>query len=301
MNKNPFNEEGFKKCPGCGEEKHQEEFYNSKSTVNGKLSRCKTCVDATNKEWREANPEKVIAAQKAWRVENEGHTYTDKQSGYVTYIGYNHPIANPSGVTPYHRIVLWNEIGPGQHECYWGCGRVLSWGINHIENTEEGLVVDHLNGIKNDNRPENLAPSCQPCNSGVSRLSRKVFVGCFFEGCDKQSAAHGLCRGHLMQKYSGKELTPLRKRVIAQVDENGRTCTECDEHKPLEDFSLNSSGRYRSKCRKCLSLISAKNTAERIAKNTPCSEDDCKKPALTKGLCSTHYSRAYQKSKEVAA
>ncbi|MFE9497286.1 HNH endonuclease [Streptomyces collinus] len=305
MNKNtrnPFDEKGFKNCPGCGENKHQDDYYNSKQTVNGKLSRCKTCTDTVNKEWRQANPEKVQEVQKAWRVKNEGHTYTDEQSGYVTYIGYNHAIANPSGVTPYHRIVLWNKIGPGEHECYWGCGKSLSWGINHLEDPNRALVVDHLNGIRDDNRPENLVAACQSCNSGVSRLSRKVIVECSFEGCTNDVQSNGLCKGHYMQQYLGKELKPLRKKVMALKDENGRVCTECDEYKAWDEFSINSNGNYRSKCRKCQSELATKNREARLAKGVQCSEDGCKKPVLSVGLCTTHYGRAYyHKSREVAA
>ncbi|MFD8618283.1 hypothetical protein [Streptomyces sp. NPDC059513] len=265
MNKNPFGEDGNKKCPGCGEVKHQDEYYNTKATVNGKVSRCKVCVDASNKAWQEANPEKYAGSQRAWREANEGYTYVETASGYVIHIGYAHPIANPSGVTPYHRIVLWNEIGPGEHECYWKCGKTVSWDVSYLEDVSRALVVDHLNGIRDDNRPENLVPSCQSCNSGVSRLSRKVIVDCAFEGCDREATTKGHCKTHNKQLWDGKELKPIRRRIIAFQDENGRVCTECNEYKTYDYFTLNSNGKPRSKCGKCSSSLTMKTLRARKA------------------------------------
>ncbi|WP_328691422.1 HNH endonuclease [Streptomyces phaeochromogenes] len=289
MKKNLF-ENGSKVCPGCKEDKTRESYYTTKGKA---ASRCKTCVDATNKAWQEANPEKYKAAQKAWRTANEGHTFS-LPTGYMSYVGFNHPVANPSGVTFHHRVVLFDKIGPGEHECYWGCGKTLSWDKKYPESLD-ALVVDHLNGIRDDNRPENLVASCASCNASVSRLSRKVIVDCSFEGCENPAGSNGLCRSHYMQQYLGKELTPLRKKVMALVDDNGRVCTECDEYKTYENFTKTSGGdRYRSKCRACLTALASKNRDERLAKGIPCSEDDCKKPALSKGLCVTHYSRNYQ-------
>lgn len=262
MNSNIFDENGYKKCPGCGESKNQDEYYNTKQTVNGKLSRCKTCTDAVNKAWQEANPEKYEAAQKTWREENEGHTYTESTSGYVNYIGFAHPASNPSGVTRYHRIILWDKIGPGEHECHWGCGKVLSWDVSFKKDSSKGLVVDHLNGIRDDNRPENLVASCVSCNSGISRLSRKVIVDCGFEGCGNEAISKGFCKGHYMQNYKGLELKPLRKKVFK--DENGKECSGCETYKTWDNYYSRSNGvGYQNQCKPCMIKHNTQNTLAR--------------------------------------
>lgn len=72
-----------------------------------------------------------------------------------------HPLSHQHSVAE-HRFVLWEKLGcesvDCEHECHWGCGRVLTWG------GREGIQADHLNGIKDDNNPENLVPSCLRCN-----------------------------------------------------------------------------------------------------------------------------------------
>lgn len=284
-----YDNDGNKICPACGEGKPREAYYTTKGKAS---SRCKKCTDEYNKVWQEANPEKYKAARENWRRENEGHTYK-APSGYVKFIGFEHPVANPSGITQYHRVVLFDKIGPGEHECYWGCGRMLSWDKKYPQSLD-ALVVDHLNGIRDDNRPENLAPSCAPCNAGVSRRSRSLPKGdCSFEGCGRGEHTKGLCKTHYMQDYLGKELKPIRKSVRLPSTATGRVCTECDEHKTFEHFSKASKGGYRSKCRKCLTGLANKNKQARLARGIECSEADCTEPALTKGLCTKHYSRDY--------
>ena len=79
-----------------------------------------------------------------------GYRFLTKQHG--------HPLAR-NGVVQEHRKVLYDAIGIGPHSCYWSCGREdLIWSGG------DGINVDHLNGIKDDNRLENLVVSCRRCN-----------------------------------------------------------------------------------------------------------------------------------------
>lgn len=259
--RNTFIEEGFKNCPGCNEVKHQDEYFNNKYSGSGKTSRCKECTLKRNKEWQEANPQKFKEAQISWRAENEGHTYLEKATGYVRYIGFDHPITNPSGVTFFHRVVLWDKIGPGDHECHWQCGKTVSWDIAYADDPTRSLVVDHLNGIRDDNRPENLVPSCQSCNSGVSRLSRKTLTDCSFDDCELTAHSKNLCKGHYMQSYLGKELKPLRKKIFK--DENGKECSGCDEYKTWDFFYVRSNGKHQNQCKACTIKSSTNNAIAR--------------------------------------
>ncbi len=225
-----------------------------------------------------------------WINENEGHTYTNGK--YVNYVGFNHPASTNSGITRHHRIVLWDKIGPGEHRCHWDCGRIVSWDVSVMEDIERGLVVDHLDGNGLNNDPENLVPSCQKCNSSISKASRKVFTKCSFEKCERGSAAKGLCLGHYNQSVRLGELKDLRKHLFAERDEFGLVCTSCNEYKPNSEFSIHSTnGKPRSKCKKCMVLITKKNTEDRLARGVECSENDCTSPSLNVGLCKTHYHR----------
>jgi len=72
-----------------------------------------------------------------------------------------HPLAGASGKVYEHRFVLYEKIGPGPHTCHW-CDAEVDW----LPKGEPGaLVADHLNDYGDDNRPENLAPSCSSCNT----------------------------------------------------------------------------------------------------------------------------------------
>jgi 5-methylcytosine-specific restriction endonuclease McrA len=53
-----------------------------------------------------------------------------------------------------HRAVMYDRLGAGPLPCFW-CGISLAWGK---------VVIDHLNEVKDDNRPENLVVSCNNCN-----------------------------------------------------------------------------------------------------------------------------------------
>lgn len=73
-----------------------------------------------------------------------------------------HPLAKTSGKVYVHQAVLYAAIGPGAHACHW-CTTTVRWELGVGE--ADRLVVDHLNGTGDDNRPENLVPSCNRCNS----------------------------------------------------------------------------------------------------------------------------------------
>ncbi len=85
-------------------------------------------------------------------------------SGYVNKKGYyeihlkGHPIAHKDGKLLYHRMILFDAIGPNNHYCHWQCGTLLSWFDGTLES-------DHIDHDKSNNDISNLVPSCKPCNS----------------------------------------------------------------------------------------------------------------------------------------
>lgn len=78
---------------------------------------------------------------------------TLRSHGYVLERDPAHPLAMKGSVYQ-HRRVAYDHHGGTCPDCYW-CGVTLSWASCH---------VDHLNGRKADNRPENLVVACAQCN-----------------------------------------------------------------------------------------------------------------------------------------
>ncbi len=73
-----------------------------------------------------------------------------------------HPLANKDGRVAEHRLVLYEHLGAGLHECHW-CSTKISW--DKRPPSEGSLTVDHLNFVRSDNRVTNLVPACFLCNS----------------------------------------------------------------------------------------------------------------------------------------
>jgi 5-methylcytosine-specific restriction endonuclease McrA len=90
-----------KTCTKCGETKPLEEFHRESRGRYGRRSRCKVCVNAQKKTWREANPEKVRAAFKAWRE-------ADPEREYARHKAYRE--ANPEKKRAAFKA--WREANP---------------------------------------------------------------------------------------------------------------------------------------------------------------------------------------------
>lgn len=75
----------------------------------------------------------------------------------------DHPLAHRRGIVREHRVVLYDKIGDGTHQCHW-CKKEVVW--HTLTNIlPDSLLADHLDGDINNNSPENLVPSCNKCNS----------------------------------------------------------------------------------------------------------------------------------------
>jgi hypothetical protein len=105
----------------------------------------------------------VTKTARAARVTaSKGRRYTAKYDP-------SHPLANANGKVYRHRAALYDLIGPGSHACHW-CGMTVRW--DRTRGDADCLNVDHLNGLGDDNRPENLVPSCPACNTGRGSQAR---------------------------------------------------------------------------------------------------------------------------------
>lgn len=120
-------------------------------------------------------------------------------------IALDHPLAQDSGngygKVYEHRLVLFDKIGPWDHECYW-CKKSIRWG-NDCD--ADVIVVDHLDGNEWNNTPENLVPSCRRCN--IQRSIRPDFL----THCPK---GHEYAVVGIYMRPNG-------------VERNGRACKAC--------------------------------------------------------------------------
>jgi hypothetical protein len=96
------------------------------------------------------------------RVATESGVTASFGRRYTAKYNPSHPLADKRGKVYTHRMVLFDEIGYGPHECHW-CGTEVDW---LPKGDPQELQPDHLNNIGDDNRLENLAPSCRACNTG---------------------------------------------------------------------------------------------------------------------------------------
>lgn len=79
----------------------------------------------------------------------------------------DHPLAPPSGTIAVHRIILYDKIGPGTHQCRW-CGKPLEWETG-TKTKGNALLVDHIDGDRMNLAPDNLVPACNSCNTTRTR------------------------------------------------------------------------------------------------------------------------------------
>lgn len=94
--------------------------------------------------------------------------------GYLAEHMKAHPASSKSGLLYEHRKVFYENFGPDGHNCKW-CGVPVVWGGGG----KGKLHVDHLNGMKTDNQPVNLVPSCHRCN-----VNRGLFMSWLAEHKD---------------------------------------------------------------------------------------------------------------------
>jgi hypothetical protein len=117
---------------------------------------------------RNGTTEKICDHPKPWRL----HTH-----GYILLYESEHPLAQSNGYVYEHRKVFYDAYGDGPFVCHW-CDAEVGWANMH---------VDHVNGRRDDNALDNLAPSCARCNQarGIPKMRESirqkqgVWIECF--------------------------------------------------------------------------------------------------------------------------
>ncbi len=129
-------------------------------------------------------------------------------TGHLRMVATGHPVATSDGHAYVHRVVLYDEIGPGAHPCHH-CARPVSWFVPF----PDGLVVDHLDFDRTNNALANLVPSCHPCNAGRGGNSAKTHCphGHPYDKANTILSRHGrrVCR--LCRQRHARNTNAIRK------------------------------------------------------------------------------------------
>lgn len=91
-----------------------------------------------------------------------GNTWITENGYAKSGLHHGHPLADESGAIAAHRLALYEVIGVGPHPCHW-CGTDVEW-LPFRGSWDGVLVVDHLDGNKQNNHPSNLVAACFSCN-----------------------------------------------------------------------------------------------------------------------------------------
>jgi hypothetical protein len=132
------------------------------------MNRCETC--GKNFELRQTHRSGRFCSLACYHAVGPGGRgpRTEVTKGPRTVAVPGHPIAPPSGVTAESRVVLYDKIGPGAHQCHW-CGEEVAWIAGGGPATPNTLIVDHLDWDFRNNDPANLVSSCNKCNAHRTR------------------------------------------------------------------------------------------------------------------------------------
>ena len=123
----------------------------------------------------------------------------------------------------YSRHSLKNRLykeGYMNRECCL-CGQNENWNEMKIS-----LILDHMNGVHNDNRIENLRIVCPNCNAGLDTFAGKNVKNAVMKckcGCkiSKKSTKCMKCEGESRRKYE----RPPMDILVKEVDQIGYSAT----------------------------------------------------------------------------
>lgn len=180
MNRNRTYRTVSKDCENCGSIFSFQHSIGMKKTVCSDA--CMTEKRAKNKVIRQAKlPNCSVEGCKTkatrvgcgmcethfYRLRRTGSTkdpvfknWTKATNGYIAMMDKNHFLSGRNGMMYQHRFVLFESIGTGEHSCYW-CREKIEWKATG----KRKLVVDHLDGNKENNSLDNLVASCHRCNA----------------------------------------------------------------------------------------------------------------------------------------
>jgi len=165
-----------KTCTQCGETKPLTDYYAHKTNRDGRQGKCKNCIRANRRAWREANLERDLASKRAWREANperqrannrawyaanperrRAHTRAWQKANPERHLANNRAAKHRRRARKHFAVPQrWTRNECPDHLCYW-CGTTLTPDTTHIDH----IMPLALHG---PDTPNNRAHTCAACN-----------------------------------------------------------------------------------------------------------------------------------------
>lgn len=123
----------LKICSVCKKEKPLEDFYKQSDGKFGVTSRCKACLLASNKKWKDANKEKTAKLIRAWQIKNKEKCLAATREWRKRNLSHDASRAALYRARKYKQMPSWADVHKIK-EIYLAC--------------PEGYHVDHIIPLK---------------------------------------------------------------------------------------------------------------------------------------------------------
>ena len=182
----------MKRCTKCGEIKEFTEFYQDKSKKDGLKTNCKAC----NKQYQQANREKILEQQKKYRKQNREKILERSLRRYQANRDWHERYYQANREKILEQKKKYRQANPDKHRAHEQKRRALkknaAGDATAIEiqarfdyhgnrcyycGCDGKMTIEHRIPLSRggSHHPANIVPACQTCNSSKRAKTEKEF------------------------------------------------------------------------------------------------------------------------------